>query len=355
MEIYLIFLDTHINAVSPWASSYMTKQSFSGIKVKRNQGERFRQALVEMGILDRCKKIASDELFVYLPILPAEHAVLEKLMGISDFEPIEQEFEPEPCRVTPESILGYSPRFEVIGDIAIVEPEDAEKVASALLSSCPCLRSIITPISDVEGEFRTRRFKNIAGEARTNTIHKEHGLRYKVDLESVYFSPRLGTERLRIARQLKPNDFVLDMFAGVGPFALLLAKKGAKVVAIDKNTVAVKYLKENAKLNKVDIEIQEGDAAELALNYENMADHVIMNLPHTAQQFLEPAIRAAKNGGVVHYYAISLEDDLYKDLKLIEAVASNLGIKAHAQYKGVVRSYAPHRFNIVIDFRLEKH
>jgi tRNA (guanine37-N1)-methyltransferase len=332
----------------------MIKQSSKGIKVKRNQGERFRQALWELGILDRCKKITSDELFVYLPILPADHPVLKRLKEISDFEPVEREFDPEPSRVTPESILGYSPSFEIIGDIAIVEPEDAKKVASALLSSCKSLRSVITPISDVEGEFRTRRFKNIAGEARTITVHKEHALRYRVDLEAVYFSPRLGTERLRIARQVKSNDFVLDMFAGVGPFALLLAKRGAKVVAIDKNPVSVRYLRENAALNKVDVEILEGDAAKLALNYENMADHVIMNLPHSAHHFLAPAIRAAKNGGLVHYYAISSEDDLYKDMELIEAAASNLGIKAEVQYKGVVRSYAPHQYNIVIDFGLKK-
>jgi tRNA (guanine37-N1)-methyltransferase len=333
---------------------HMSQPSSRGIKVKRNQGEQFRKALVEMGILDRCKKISSDELFVYLPLLQVEHEILERLKEISEFELIKRNFEPEPSIVTPESILGYSPSFEVIGDIAIVEPEDADKVASALLSSCKNLRSVITPISDVEGEFRTRRFKNVAGEERTFTIHKEHGLRYRVDLEGAYFTPRLGTERLRIATQVSPDDFVLDMFAGVGPFALLLAKRGAKVVAIDKNPVAVMYLRENAVLNKTKVEILEGDAFKLALTYENKADHVIMNLPHSAHQFLGSAIRAAKNGGVVHYYAISPEDDLYKDLGLIEAAADNLGVRVEVQYKGVVRSYAPHRYNTVIDFRLKK-
>jgi tRNA (guanine37-N1)-methyltransferase len=332
----------------------MLQQSTRGIKVKRNQGEQFRKALVEMGVLDRCKKIVSDELFVYLPVLPLEHEISERLKEISEFELIEREFKPEPSIVTPESILGYSPSFEAIGDIAIVEPEDADKVASALLLSCKNLRSVITPISDVEGEFRTRRFKNVAGEERTFTIHKEHGLRYRLDLEGAYFTPRLGTERLRIARQVGPGDFVLDMFAGVGPFALLLARKGAKVVAIDKNPVAVRYLRENALLNKVDVDILEGHASELALNYENKADHIIMNLPHSAHQFLGSAILAAKNGGVVHYYAISPEDDLYRDLGMIEAEAANLGFRVEVQYRGVVRSYAPHRYNVVIDFRLKK-
>jgi tRNA (guanine37-N1)-methyltransferase len=325
----------------------------TGIKVKRNQGEQFRKALAGLGALDRSRKIASDEAYVYLPVLP--ELVEEKpLMEISDYVLVEAEFETEPPITTPESILGYQPSFEVVGDIAIVEQEDAELVAAALLSSCKNLRSVIVPVSDVEGEFRTRRFRHVAGEERTITVHREHGLRYRVDLEGAYFTPRLGTERLRIARQVVTGDFVLDMFAGVGPFALLLASRGARVVAIDKNPVAVKYLRENAILNKIDLEVLEGDASILARNYENTADHIIMNLPHTAHQFLIPAIRAAKNGGVVHYYAISQEDDPYKDLNLIEAAAFQLGVKVDALYKGVVRSYAPHRYNVVMDLMVNK-
>jgi tRNA (guanine37-N1)-methyltransferase len=324
-----------------------------GIRVKRNQGEQFRKALAGLGALDRCRKIASDEAYVYLPVL--NELVEEKLlMDISDYEPVEVEFEAEPPITTPESILGYQPSFEVVGDIAIVEQEDAELVAAALMSTCKNLRSVIMPVSDVEGEFRTRRFRHVAGEKRTITVHREHGLRYRVDLEGAYFTPRLGTERLRIARQVNPCDFVLDMFAGVGPFALLLARRGARVVAIDKNPVAVKYLRENAILNKIDLEILEGDASDLARNYENTADHVIMNLPHTAHQFLIPAIQAAKNGGVVHYYAISQDDDLYKDLNLIQAAAFQLRVKIDVLYQGIVRSYAPHRYNVVMDLMVNK-
>ena len=116
----------------------------------------------------------------------------------------------------------------------------------------------------------------------------------------------------------------------------------------------MKYLRENAILNKIDLEILEGDASDLARNYENTADHVIMNLPHNAHQFLIPAIQAAKNGGVVHNNAISQDDDLYKDLDLIEAAAFQLGVMIEALYKGVVRSYAPHRYNVVMDFRINK-
>jgi tRNA (guanine37-N1)-methyltransferase len=263
--------------------------------------------------------------------------------------------QPEERILSPEDLLGFRPSFEVVGDIAMIEDIDAERVAAALMSTSKSIKTVIAPISDVEGEFRTRRFRHVAGEARTVTLHKEHGLRYRVDLEGAYFTPRLGTERLRIASLVRPGDVVLDMFAGVGPFALLLAKKGADVIAMDKNPVAVKYLRENAHLNKVNnIEILEGDASELALHYENRADHVIMNLPHSASEFLIPAMRAAKPEGIIHYYCIAPDDALYRDEALLRKAAEEIGAGGEVLYKEIVRSYAPHRSNVVIDFRVHK-
>ncbi|MFB3765314.1 MAG: class I SAM-dependent methyltransferase family protein [Methanotrichaceae archaeon] len=334
-----------------------SRMQTTGVKVQRSCGERFRKALIELGLFDRNRRITSDEGHVYLPVFPLNDDAQRMLRKISGFEIIEADFKLEERNLSPEEILGFRPGFEVVGDIAIVEPEDAEKVkeiADVLMSLYRSIKTVITPVSDVEGEFRTRRFRHIAGQPRTTTIHKEHGLRYCIDLEGAYFSPRLGTERLRVARQIHPGDVVLDMFAGVGPFALLLAKKGANVVAIDKNPVATRCLRKNAQLNKVHAEILEGDSADLALRYENAADHVIMNLPHSTSQFLAPAIRAAKSGGVVHYYSIASVENLYADTKLIKNAASSIGASVEIQYQGIVRSYAPKRYNIVIDFRLIK-
>ncbi len=326
-----------------------------GLKVSRKNGEKIRKVLVETGLFDRCRKICSDESHVYLPVLEIDEKSAAKLGSIGQFEQVHFSFLPEERIISPEDLLGFRPSFEVVGDIAMVEDRDAERVAAALMSTNMSIKAVIAPISDVEGEFRTRRFRHVAGEARTVTLHKEHGLRYRVDLEGAYFTPRLGTERLRIAGLVSPGDVVLDMFAGVGPFSLLLAKKGAKVIAMDKNPVAVKYLRENTLLNKVNsIKILEGDAAELALCYENKADHVIMNLPHSACEFLIPAMRAAKSEGMVHYYCIAPDDDLYRDVALIKKAAEEMDVGVEVLYKEIVRSYAPHRSNVVIDFRLLK-
>lgn len=332
--------------------------SSRGIQVPRERGEVVRKALVEMGLFDRGRKISSDESFVYLPVLSLDEGALSALRKISDLEPVEASFEVEKPIETPESILGYKPSYEVIGDIAVVEPampDDAQRVAEAILITGKSFKTILISVSDVEGEFRTRRFHHLAGERRTSTVHRENGLRLKLDLEKVYFSPRLATERLRVAEQVRPGQIVLDMFAGIGPFALLLAKRGARVMAIDKNPYAIRYLLENATLNKIrEIVALEGDAALLAGRFEGQADHVIMNLPHSASSFLLPAMRAARDGGIIHYYAFAREDDLYRDEVTLEKAASQAGVSIEVLYRGIVRSYAPRVHNVVLDFRVVK-
>ena len=129
----------------------------------------------------------------------------QSFAGLRQFELVQINFQPEEKILSPEDLLGFRPSFEVVGDIAMVEDSDAERVAAALMSTSKSIKTVIAPISDVEGEFRTRRFRHVAGEARTVTLHKEHGLRYRVDLEGAYFTPRLGTERLRIAGLVSPG------------------------------------------------------------------------------------------------------------------------------------------------------
>jgi len=329
--------------------------SSQGLKVHRNQGETFRRGLVELGVFDRDRKVRSDGDHLYLPVLDLDQETLEDLATLGDFEAVETEFEDAERKETVEDILGRRAHFEVVGDVAILDSPDREE-ASAIMAVHKNVKTAISPLTPVEGEYRTRRFQHVAGERKIVTLYKEHGLRYRIDLENAYFTPRLGTERLRVAKLVGPGDVVFDMFAGVGPFALLLANRGAKVVAVDKNPDAVKLMRENAALNRIDeTEILEEDAALIATRYERSADHVIMNLPHTAHDFLEHAIRIAKDGGVVHYYAISPEEDLYgRDTAFVEEAATAMGAKIRVLFRGIVRSYAPHQYNVVIDFEVLK-
>lgn len=147
---------------------------------------------------------------------------------------------------------------------------------------------------------------------------------------------------------------VVDMFAGVGPYSIPLAKKCKRVIAMDKNPDAIHFLKENVILNSVDnIEAIEGDANEIVRNYEGMADHVIMNLPHSADAFLDAAVLATASGGVIHYYGMTHEDDLYdSSLKLISNAAEKAGRTIEVLECRTVRSYAPHQYNVCIEVRV---
>lgn len=330
------------------------------IKIPKKKGEPARRILLDFEILDISLKIGSDETFLYLPLSrePLSHELAELH---AETELVEFDFELHPKKPVPEDLLGFSPAYEIIGDIALLEDPDldtekASKIADALLRTHRNIKTVLRPLTPVIGEFRIREFEIVAGEPRTETIHREYGCRYKVDLARAYFTPRLSTERSRILSWVREGDIVVDMFAGVGPYSILLAKskKPSKVVAIDKNPDAVGYLKENILLNSVkNIEAIEGDAREEAKRFAGTADHVIMNLPHNAHEFLDSAVLLTKPGGIIHYYGITPEDDLFESaIKLLCEAAGRAGRQIEVLEERVVRSYAPHQYNICIEVRI---
>ena len=255
-------------------------------------------------------------------------------------------------------LLDDVPHFEIKGDIALIESDvsEPEKVADAIMKVKSNVKTVLAALSPVEGEFRTRRFRNIAGEKRTWTVHKEYGCRYHIDLEKAYFTPRLATERARIVGQINDGETVVDMFAGVGPYSIPIAKKSSakRVVAIDKNPYAVEFLKRNIELNSVEnIEAIEGDANTEADKFGPVADHVIMNLPHNAHEFLDAAVKLCAPDATIHYYDITPEDDLFEGaLKLIRKAAENAGRSIEVIEERVVRSYAPHQYNVCIEVKI---
>jgi tRNA (guanine37-N1)-methyltransferase len=330
------------------------------IKVPKKKGEPVRKILLELEILDNSVKIGADEKFLYLP-LTREPAPGELQSFPEEIKLLEYDFELQKKKPVPEDLLGFNPAYEIVGDIALLEDPEldtqkASRIADALLRTQPNIKTVLKPLTHVIGEFRVREFEVVAGEQRTETIHREYGCRYKVDLARAYFTPRLSTERSRILSRIKDGDTVVDMFAGVGPYSILIAKskKPSKVLAIDKNPDAVRYLRENIILNSAEnIEAIEGDAREEAKKFAGTADHVIMNLPHSAFEFLDSAVLLIKSGGIIHYYGITPEDDLFESsIELIREAAEKSGRKIEVLEKRVVRSYAPHQYNICIEVKI---
>ena len=310
-----------------------------------------------MNLLDNSARISSEGNYLLLPLTrKPEEAELNELPEV--FELTEHEFKEQKGQLKLEDLLDNVPHFEVVGDIALIEDDVAEpeKVAHAIIKVKKNVKTVLAATSPVEGEFRTRRFKTVAGEERTSTIHKEYGARYHIDLERAYFTPRLATERSRILEQVKEGQTVVDMFAGVGPYSIMIARKSPdiRVVAIDKNPDAVEFLRFNTELNSVsNVEAIEGDANIEAERFAGIADHVIMNLPHNAKEFLDAAIRLCNENAIIHYYDITPEEDLFdSSLKLIEEAAMRAGRRMETIDTRIVRSYAPHQLNVCIEVKV---
>ena len=252
--------------------------------------------------------------------------------------------------------------FDIIGDIAQIEvPPELEKkekiIAEAIMKMHKNVKVVVKKVGPTSGEERIRPVKVIAGEKRTETTHIENGVKLKLDLNKVYFSPRLGTEHLRVVSQIKKDEVVFDLFAGVGPYAIPAAKRAKKVVAIDINPYAIKYLRENAKLNKVEdkIEAYVGDCRKVVKKHrwKQKADRVIMNLPMHAGEFLDVAFYVAKPNAIVHCYFFLKEEELFKGaIKKIKAAEREFGRKTRILRKRKCGQLAPRIWRVVVDFKI---
>ena len=329
----------------------------SCIKVLKKKGEPIRRLLLEMELLDNSARISSEEDHLLLPLIrKPEEAELKELPP--NFELIEHDFEEQKGQLKLEELLDEVPHFEIIGDIALIEDsvQETKKAADAIMKVKKNVKTVLAALGPVEGEFRTRRFRTVAGEDKTSTIHREYGSRYLIDLERAYFTPRLATERSRILAQIKEGQTVVDMFAGVGPYSIMIARKrpDIHVIAIDKNPDAVEFLRHNVELNSTsNVEAIEGDANVEAEKFAGVADHVIMNLPHNANEFLDAAVKLCATKAIIHYYDITPEDDLFdSSLKLIKDAAERAGRTIEVVETRVVRSYAPHQSNVCIEVKV---
>jgi len=231
----------------------------------------------------------------------------------------------------------------MIGGIAVMQDRDKDGAAK-ILASRPSLHTVLYPLSEVNGEYRTRNFDVLAGIPSTRTDVTEYGHRFTIDLSAAYFSPRLATERQRIASLVQTGEAVLDMFAGVGPFAIALADRAALVVASDINPDAIELMLENCAKNRVrNVLPVLADARHLADIIPWQFDRIVMNLPKSGESFLPDAFRLCKVGGMIHFYALVSKEGEHRQRITV------LGGDVAAEK--VVRSYSPAQWHVVYDVR----
>ena len=249
---------------------------------------------------------------------------------------------------------------DVIGDIAIVRlggfgPREKTKSAEALLSELKNVRVVMEQEGGIEGEYRLRKLKRLAGEKRTLTVHKENGCTFRVDVAKCYFSPRLSTERLRVADQVKPKERVLNMFAGVGPFSVLIAKRtGADVESCELNAYAAELHRENNRLNKVErlVSVINADAVDLPELTRSKFDRILMPHPSEADRFLPTALRMAKKGAHIHYYRHVLgRDDAEGAGRLREELSELLPLRTRYTVRRI-REVGPRWLEMLAEIRV---
>jgi tRNA (guanine37-N1)-methyltransferase len=260
--------------------------------------------------------------------------------------------------------------FDIIGDTAVIKlpghsAAKAEAVAEAIMKRNRNVNAVLTQTSGVTGDLRLRRLKHVAGENKTTTVHKELGCSFAVDLASCYFSPRLLGERLRIAHLVQPNEVVVNMFAGVGCFSIIIAKhsQATKVFSIDVNPVAVKFMEENIRRNRVYDKVVPllGDAEKVVeARLQGCADRVLMPLPEKALEYLPCALSALKPaGGWIHVHtfehALKKRNTADKVKQKLSETLGASGANFEVSAVRVVRSTGPNWFQLVADVHVNGH
>ena len=339
-----------------------------GVKVGKRNAEVVRRALRAAGLIDPRFRVLRDEEHVYFPVLGSPGpGVLE---GI-EYELVDMEF-PVKRRRPRDFIellegelsdleLAAVPRaIDLVGDIAVIELPDellekGEVIGRAIMRFYRNVRAVYAK-RPVRGVYRVRELIHLAGERRTTTIHREYGVVFKVDIARVFFSPRLGWERARVANLVRPGEVVVDMFTGVGGFAIHIARRvPCRVYAIDINPDAYRLLLENIRLNRVEGAVHPylGDAREIVRQgLMRVADRVIMDNPSMSHEFVDVALDALKReGGTIHFYHFEsgerpVEEAVNRFTSLVEACGRRV---RNIRYARKVKSSAPYEWLIVVD------
>jgi tRNA (guanine37-N1)-methyltransferase len=252
--------------------------------------------------------------------------------------------------------------FDQIGDIIILRIPDSlvskkEIIGKVLLEKVKTAKSVFYQSSPVSSDFRTRKLELLAGEDKTETEYKEHGCRFIVDVEKAFFSPRLSTERDRIANLIQDGEIVINMFGGVGMFSIIAAKKKkCTVYNIDINPNATRLCEKNINLNKLagKVESLTGDATKIIEEkLTGVGDRVLMLLPERSDEFLESAIKAARKNGIIHYYCHIHGDKKNEVSKLAkEHFLETMKVETEVLGSKIVRPVGPRFYQAVVDAKL---
>lgn len=252
--------------------------------------------------------------------------------------------------------------FDVVGDIMVFSefPKGLEKkekaIGQAILENYSNIKTVLKKTKKYSGKFRTPKLKVIVGDRRKETIHKENDVFVKLDVEKVYFSPRMSSERKRIAGLIKPNESILVMFSGSGIYPLVIAKNSecGEVCSIEINPIAHKYALDNVKKNNLEnkVKIFLGDVKKILPKLNKKFDRILMPLPKGAEDFLGLALKHIKRNGVIHFYDFLHQDEFFKAEEKIKTACTNLDKRCRIMKVVKCGQYSPRFYRVCADFEV---
>ncbi|MDO5860096.1 class I SAM-dependent methyltransferase family protein [Methanobrevibacter sp.] len=330
------------------------------VKVPLKQLNDTRIKLMEKGLMNMDYKIKAEKDYGYIPVNDNVDGYEIVCMHLEAMKKVPHNFsELLEDELTSDEIENLRTSFDTIGDIVILEiPDDLvdkkQIIGDAALKFTK-RKAIYMKRSAIKGTTRVRDLEFLSGEDDSVTIHKEHGARLKLDVREVYFSPRLATERKRVMESVVDGEKILDMFCGIGPFPIVIARnKNVDITAVDINEAAVKYLDENIRLNKLKGSIKTycGDVREVSKSFNCKYDRIIMNLPGLAYTFLDVAVDLIEDDGIINYYEFS---DSYEQGKhRLKEACKNVGKEIEIINCRKVKSTSPGEWHVAIDGRIKK-
>jgi tRNA (guanine37-N1)-methyltransferase len=326
-----------------------------GIKVKLQNAENTKRELISKKLLN----------FNYKPIKKKDHIIFPISKKEGKYEFINIEFENKLKKSYKEyfskEVQDKLPSsYDIMGNIIIIEISDElieyeKQIGESLLKTHTSVKTILKKSGIHSGEFRTQKLKYLVGINTKETEYKENGVIIKLDVELIYFSSRLSTERKRIYNEINNDEEILVMFSGAAPYPVVLSKNtnARKIIGIEKNPVGHKYGLINLKLNKIkNVDLINGDVIDIVPKLKQKFDRIIMPLPKDADTFLDIAFTVVRKGTIIHMYDFEHESELdLGEKKVLDAAKkANINVKILKTVK--CGQYSPGKFRICIDFKI---
>lgn len=335
------------------------------VKVKKKETEKVKEFLVKNNLLNNSYLIGKEGKHIFLPVkeknskLKKYQVVEKRLKKIKKNKTIAEMLK---NKLSSEELNLLPRTFEEIGDILIIElAEELKKkkkmIGQFFLKKHKQAATVLMKKEEHKGRYRLRKLEWLAGEKKKETIHRENGVLLKLDVEKVYFSSKLGGERMRIAELVKPDEEVLVMFSGCGPYPLTIARNSPvkEAVGVELNPVAHGYAVDNMTLNRLwgKVKFYRGDVRKVVPKLGRKFERVVMPLPKTGEEFLDLALNMVKKKGIVHYYAFLGEENMEKEIEKIKKICKKNKRKSQVVNWRKCGSFAPGVFRVVYDLKIE--